>query len=284
MRRIWLLSAMVAILVGACGASPATGAPSTGPTAAPTDSGAPQGSASGPGASAGATDAAASLEAGTIRYRVVNLSGDAVDVYIRTQGAVHAAPAALGVASGTVTADFFPPEPGTVVVATAGDKNPTCVIDCTFLAESSTNAGEGNQRTIVVYSASSTEFWENPEATSVGAAVNALAPADPTKALLSVYAEGVTDANFGLKLAFKGVAGCQKDFDGTNFLIGGTQLVRFAFDPAGVDAVLHGNNDRTCSAAPAGGPFKISGATGSRTFLLLWGTIGSMQGVVVPIP
>lgn len=33
-----------------------------------------------------------------------------------------------------------------------------------------------------------------------------------------------------------------------------------------------------------GGPFPVTGASGSRTFLLLWGAMGAMQGLAVPLP
>jgi hypothetical protein len=214
----------------------------------------------------------------------VNLSEAILDVYVRTQGFVTAFPVAIGVAPGTVTGDFFPPEPGGVVVVRTGDKEPTCVVDCTFLAESSTGFGEGDQRTIVVREDGATEFWEYPDPTSIGKMANAIAPADPAQASMFVVAQGVAGATFGLLLAYLGVPGCQVNNDAPDILIGGTQVVRFALEPAGVEATLHGNNDRDCSGAAVGGPFKVAGVPGSRTFLFLWGGVDAMRGLVVPIP
>ncbi|MEI7744927.1 MAG: hypothetical protein WCK58_14410, partial [Chloroflexota bacterium] len=131
------------LLMAACGGSAATPATTTAPAtvAPPTVA---------PASEAPATEAPASIAPGTIAYRVVNASSGPVDVYIRTQGLVTAAPAAMAVAPGAVTLDFFPPEPGTVVVLKAGSGDPTCVSGCSFLGESSTNAGEGDRRILVV--------------------------------------------------------------------------------------------------------------------------------------
>ncbi len=282
MRRMSLAAAALTIVVGACGGSGATTGPTTGPTAGPTA--APLVTASQHATSSPTPSAEPSLAPGAIRYRVVNLSEAVLDVYVRTQGIVTAFPVAAGVAPGTVTGDFFPPEPGRVVVVRAGDEDPTCVVDCTFLAESSTGFGEGNQRTIVVRKDGATEFWEHPEAASIGKMANTISPADPAQAVMFVVAQGVAGATFGLQIAYQGVPGCQVNNDAPNLLIGGTQVVRFALEPAGVEATLHGNNDRDCSAAAVGEPFKVVGAPGSRTFLFLWGAVDAMKGLVVPIP
>jgi hypothetical protein len=233
------------------------------------------------------TTEAASMAPGSVAYRVANLTSAAVDVYVRTQGVVHAFPAAGAVAPGSVTDDLLPPEPGEVVVLPSGASGPTdpaCVIDCAFLAESSTNFGEGDRRLLVVRDDGATEYWEHPDPASVGTTANALPPADPARALLIAEAQGVTDATFGLRVAYAGVPGCQADTTASSFLLGGTVVMTYPMDPAGANVTLHGNNDKDCSAAAVGGPFPVTGAVGSRTLLLLWGTMGAMQGLATPLP
>lgn len=297
MRRLSLVGVVLGLFVGACGGSAGTARPIDAPpvtsapaataepvTPVPAVTTEPVPVTSGPAASTGAADAAPSLVPGSVSFRVVNLSDVVVDVYIRTQGIVHAYAAASGVAPGTVTEDFLPPDPGTVVVVPADDTNTTCVVGCTFLAESSTGFGDGGQRTIVVRNDGATEYWEQPSAASLGQSSNAIGPADPARALVFVVAQGVTDAAFGLRMAHQGVAGCQEDITRGDVLIGGTTVVTFALPPAGIDATLHGNRDQDCAAAPVGGPFHVEGAPGSRTFLFLWGAMGAMEGLAVPIP
>jgi hypothetical protein len=285
-RTTWIVG--LAVVLAGCGSSggtTATTAPvaTTGPgSAAPVVTEAP------PASTPEATEAAASMTPGAIAYRVANLTAAPVDVFVRTDGVVHAFAAAKAVAPGTVTEDLFPPDPGSVVVvpagSAAGPTDPTCVVGCTFLAESSTVSGDGDRRLLVVRSDGATEYWEHPSAASVGTAANALTPADPAKALLIAEAQGVTDASFGLRLAYAGVAGCQADATTSSFLLGGTVVMTYAMDPAGVGVNLHGNNDQDCAKATVGGPFAVTGAIGSRTLLLLSGTMGAMQGLPVPLP
>jgi hypothetical protein len=284
-----LIAAMLA--VAACGGSSATGAPAATPAGTPAAiaTTAPAATETVETTEAPeATEAPASLVPGSIAYRVVNLAASPVDVFVRTQGLVHAFPAAAALAPGAVTEDLFPPEPGGVVVLPSGGasalKDATCVMDCTFLGESSTTAGEGDRRLLVVRSDGATEYWEHPSAASVGTAANALLPADPASALLIAEAQGVTDATFGLRVAVAGTAGCQADTSGNAFLLGGTVVLAYAMDPAGGQVTLHGNNDQECAEAPVGGPFPVTGTIGSRSLLLLWGTMGAMQGLVVPLP
>ena len=97
-------------------------------------------------------------------------------------------------------------------------------------------------------------------------------------------AQGVSDATFGLRPAWVGEPGCRKDVTAGSFLLGGTVLLTYAMDPAGVRVTLHDSSDRDCSAAAVGGPFPVQGAVGSRTLLLLWGAKGAMQGLAVPLP
>ncbi|HUE45463.1 MAG TPA: hypothetical protein VMO81_04350, partial [Aestuariivirgaceae bacterium] len=87
---------------------------------------------------------AASLTPGTIQFRVVNLreEGTPVDVYVRTMGLVQAAPVQMGLGYAEVTDYFAPPDPGTVVITTAGAGDPTCVAECPhIISSSSTNFG-----------------------------------------------------------------------------------------------------------------------------------------------
>jgi len=183
-----------------------------------------------------------------------------------------------------VTAAFAPPEPGSVVVLRAGATNPTCVSGCGFLAETSTNAGEGNQRTLVVRGDGATEYWEYPKPASVGTIGNAIRPVDPARALLFVIAQAAADAPFGLQLAYPGVAGCQKNVDSSNLLIGGTVVAVFALKAGGADVTIHASTDKGCAAPLAGGPYTLAGAAGSRTYLFLWGVSAALKGLAVPIP
>ncbi len=272
-----VLGIAMAVALAACGGA----ATSPIPTAVPAPSRAATAAAT---ATASTPAPAASLAVGSIKYRVVNLTSSAVDVYVRSQGLMVAAPAAVGVAAGSVSATLAPPEPGTVVVLKAGGTNPTCVSACGFLAESSTNAGEGTQRTLVVRSDGATEYWEIPKAASVGTVGNALRPADPTRPLLLVIAQAVTDAQFGLQLAYPGTAGCQKNVDASNLLIGGTNVAVFVPKAGGTSVTLHASTDKDCSGTPVGGPYAATVAAGARAYLFLSGSSGSMKGLVVQVP
>jgi hypothetical protein len=77
------------------------------------------------------------------------------------------------------------------------------------LRTSSTNFGDGNERTLIVYDDGTLELWHEPDADSVGQTGNALAPADPSTALLYVVAVGLQDADFGLRLGVAGEEGYQ---------------------------------------------------------------------------
>lgn len=290
MRRISPLATVFLLVVTACGGSAATAAPptsapaTTGPAA--TDTPAATDAPASPVQPSAETpsEAPASMTPGTIAYRVANLTAGPVDVYVRTQGLVQALPAATGLAPGTVTDGLFPPDPGNVVVLPAGGTDPTCVSGCTFLAESSTTFGEGDRRLLVLRDGGATEYWENPAPASVGTSSNALPPADPAQALLIAEAQGVTDGSFGMRVAYTGKTGCQLDAAGSASLLGGTVVATYPMDPAGAEVVVHNGSDQDCSAASVGGPFPVTGAMGSRTFLLLWGAMGAMKGLAVPLP
>ena len=274
----------VALLVAACSSASPTPVPTTphgGPTIGPTAS---------PTAAPTATQAApASLTPGGIEFRVVNLYRDAsgspaaVDVYVRTQGLVQASSITAGLPYGATTDYFSPPEPGTVVVTTAGAGDPTCVSSCAhFIVESSTTFGEGDARTIILYGGGSLELWHNPEPGSVGTTGNALAPADPSAALLFVVGVALQDADFGLRLGFDGVAGCQVNRTSEGILVGGNQIAVFAF-PQSADVLLYDNRDADCAQEPVGGPFEVSGSMGSRTMLVLVGGPNEMEGLVLDV-
>jgi len=276
----------VALLVAACSSTSPTPAPTPtpvqgGPTGAPTATPATQPTAT--------PEAPASLEPGSVQFLVVNLYRDAggspaaVDVYARTQGLVQAAPILLGLPYGEATEYFSPPDPGTVVVTTAGAGDPTCVSSCPhFINESSTTFGEGDARTIILYGGGSLELWHNPNAGSVGTTGNALAPADASAALLLVVGVALQEADFGLRLGFDGVTGCQVNRTSESILVGGNQIAVFAF-PESAQVLLYDNRDSECAEEPVGGPFDVQGAVGSRTLLILDGRPGEMTALVLPI-
>lgn len=271
---------LAAVLLAACGSAtpaptftPIHGGPTSVPTAAPTAT----------------PEVPASLAPGAIQFRVVNLYRDAsgaeapVDVYARTQGLVQAVMLQTALAYGEATDYFAPPDPGSVVVTTAGAGDPTCVGSCPhFLVESSTTFGEGDARTIIVYDAGSLELWHNPEPGSVGTTGNALAPADVSAALMFVVGVAVKEADFGLRLGFAGQAGCQVNRTSGGVLVGGNQVAVFDFDGA-AEVLLYDTRDAECTGEPVGGPFAVSGANGSRTLLLLHGQPNEMAGLVLDV-
>lgn len=282
--RSWLTLTGAAVLVAACGSpSPVpTGAPPTaGPTGAPTATPAAQPTAT--------PEAPASLAPGSVEFRVVNLYRDdsgaeaPVDVYARTQGLVQALMLQTALGYGEATDYFAPPDPGTVVVTTAGAGDPACVGSCPhFIVESSTTFGEGDARTIIVYDAGSLELWHHPEPGSVGSTGNALAPADVSAALLFVVGVALHEADFGLRLGFDGVAGCQVNRTSESILVGGNQIAVFAF-PQRSDVLLFDSTDSDCTGEPVGGPFAVIGPIGSRTLMILHGQPGQMDALVLPI-
>lgn len=274
MKMMSALIAVAAVLVAACGSTPAstTPAPSAAqPTATAT-----------PTITAGAS---ASLPAGNIEFRVVNLYLDAsdstaaVDVYVRTQGLVRAAPVRLGLPYGEATDYFSPPDPGTVVVTTAGAGDPTCVSSCPhFISENSTNYGEGDARTIILYGDGGLELWHNPDPASVGVTGNALPVADPSTALVLVVGVALVDADFGLHLGFSGTEGCQVNRVSESILVGGNQIAVYGFDGS-ADVLLYASDDYDCTGDPVGGPFTVSGQPGSRSLLVLSGSPSDMDAL-----
>jgi hypothetical protein len=247
------------------------GAPTTAPSAALTE------------APTAAPTAAASLATGSIGYRVVNETAGAVDVYVRSQGLVEAALAMTALEPGAVTEELFPPEPGAIVVTATGTGDPTCVSSCDFAAEATTNSGEGKHRILVVRDGDSTEYWADPKADSVGKFGNALRPADATQPLVIIEAGGVTDGKFGLRVSWG--TGCVEAVDGAGLMLGGTNVLAYAMDPAGGALSFHAGSDPDCSKTPVAGPFTVAAAAaGSRTFAIAWGATGAVKAVTLPLP
>ena len=283
------LLATLALLVLACGGTPP--APTQPPTARPTEGTSTEGTpTAAPTAAATATpEPAASYVPGGVLFRVVNLYHDStgaeapLDVYVRTQGLVQAFAVQAGLAYGAATDYFAPPDPGTVVATTAGATDPTCVADCPhIISESSTTFGEGDRRTLVIYGEGTMELWHNPEPSSVGATGNALVPADPSTALLLTVGVALQEADFGLRLGFAGVAGCQLNRAGESVLVGGNQVGVFAFDGP-TDVLFYDNRDADCSSDPVGGSFAVDGAAGTRTLVVLHGRPTEMEALVLDV-
>jgi hypothetical protein len=264
----------------ACAGSP--------PAADPTQPGAPVATAT-QGAPAATTPVdeptvdPGSFVPGSVRYRVANLTDEPVDVYVRTQGLVVAFGVQAGLARGEVTEYVAPPDPGALLVTTAGSGAPTCVGACPHFIGSwgNTNA-HGDQNTIYVYQEGGVELWENPDPADVGSAANALPPGDPAEAWVFAIGRAVSGADFGLRLGFEGVEGCQVDVNETGLLVGGTSVLPFAFD-GDTEVLIYPNTDRECAGEPIGGPFAVTGGAGSRHLLLLYGSIDEMDGLVLPI-
>ena len=224
---------------------------------------------------------------GDVEYRVVNLLDEPVDLYVRTQGIVEAFLMEAGVAPGAVTDFYAPPADGRFVVTEAGADDPECVVDCThFIAELSAFPDDGPAHTVVLYDdfgqRSSFDLWESPSEASSGNA-NAMVPADAAAGVVVVTAIALTDADFGLRLGIDGVAGCQEAFNLANVLVGGNQTPAFTYDGDSADILLYDNQDSECAGEPVGGPFTVDGGAATRSHLILVGSPGDMDAVVVPM-
>lgn len=315
------LAAAVVMLVASCGGGtatpsptgpPVTAQPTAGPATAPSAAPATPASTAAMQPTAPASPqvptesvgGAGDYQPGSIDYRVVNLlemtSGGKPDleVYVRTDDLVTAYRTEAGLAYGELTDYFAPPEPGTVVAMQAGTGSPTCVVNCDHLvieASTGSGAGQGKQRTIVVYrekhpasdtpadEAANYEMWENPDADSIGKYANALPPADPAKVTILAFADAVSGADFGLRVARVGDAGCSAGVGNADGLVGGTQIVAFAYEPGPFDLTVHDSADSDCSGDPVGGPFSVLADAGSRGYLMLYGKPGAMEALTVPI-
>ncbi|MEO1057523.1 MAG: hypothetical protein AAFY28_11470 [Actinomycetota bacterium] len=225
---------------------------------------------------------------GDIEFRAVNQLDRPVDLYLRTTGLVEASLVQSGLQPGEVSDLYAPPTDGVFLVTEEGATDPTCVVDCTdFIGEFSTAFEEnGPIRTIVLYDddfageARGLELWEDPT-TDAPDASNSMPAGDDSAATLVVVSVSVTDNDFGMRLGFDGVAGCQDNTNLENVLIGGNQTPAFFFDGA-ADVVFYDNQDTECAEPTVGGPFAVEGATGSRTLLILSGMPGDLEGLVLP--
>lgn len=230
--------------------------------------------------------AGGTYEPGPIGYRVVNSTDQTVDVYVRTTGLVEAFDAQLGVEPGVVTEFFYPPTDGPIVVTRAGAGDATCVASCDhILANVSAFDGTGDVFTLVMHDASgrveTLELYEEaPDDVTAG---NALVSADPTTGQLVAIGVDLTDADFGLNIGYAGVTGCLTSVNlGENILVGGNQTPAYAYDGDRVEVLFYANDDRECAEEPVGGPFTVEGGPGTRTMLVLTGSPGDMDAIVVP--
>ena len=287
MRSRLVLLFAAALVLAACATStpPPIASPTSGTVSpAPTPAGTPTPGPGEPTLVVPPTAAPGTFTPGSVRYRVANLSDQPVDVYVRSQGLVEAFPVQLGLARGEVTDYVAPPDPGALLVTTAGAGDPTCVGTCPHFVGSwgNTNA-HGDQNTLYVYDEGAVELWEYPDPADVGGSANALPPGDPAHALLLAIGQAVSDADFGMRVGFAGIEGCQQDVNDSGLLDGGTCVLPYAYDGT-AEVLVYDNSDPEGATEPIGGPFAVSGAPGSRTLLLLYGSTDAMEALVVPIP
>ncbi len=255
-------------------------------TAAPTTPG-PDDDSEPPAPATTAGSSSVEFAPGDIRYRVVNLLDEQVDLYARTQGIVEAYLLESGVAAGAVTEFFAPPTDGRFLVTEAGAVDVTCVSTCPqFIAELTPFADNGPVHTVIVYDAAGTrasfDLWEAPTAASADNA-NAVPAPQVASGLVVVTAVALMDADFGLRLGIDGVAGCQTPANDSGVLVGGNQTPPFAYDGTAADILLYDNQDRECVGEPVGGPFTVEGGPGIRTHLILFGSPGDMGAVILPM-
>ncbi|MCB0968497.1 MAG: hypothetical protein KDB37_16820 [Ilumatobacter sp.] len=224
-------------------------------------------------------------EPGPIGYRVVSLLDEPVDVYVRTTGLVEAFEAQMGVEPGAVTEFFYPPEGGPLVITTAGSGDATCVATCDhILANVSSFDGSGDVHTLVLYEADGrvTTFDAYEEPAELLGNSNEMVAADPATGQFVAIAVDVTDADFGMRLGFDGVEGCLVSVNlDPSILVGGNQTPAFAYDGGSADVLVYANDDRECAGEPIGGPFTVEGGAGTRSMLVLTGSPGSMDAIVV---
>lgn len=224
-------------------------------------------------------------DAGSVGYRVVNLLAEPVDVYVRTQGVVEAFEIRTDVRPGDVTELAYPPPDGSFVVTTAGAGDPECVVACDHvLVDLTAFPDDGDVHTVLLHDADGTpgayDLWEEPAPGSVSA--NAMVAPDPAAGRFVVIAVDLAAADFGLRLSLAGAEGCAEAIGSAEVLVGGTQTPAFAYDGETARLVFHDSRDRDCTGAPVGGPFVVAGGPGTRTHVMLTGTPGAMDALVVP--
>ena len=270
------IASLAALALAACGGddSPSSEG-TTASTAAPTS--APEGGAD-------TTAAPADMEEGDVVFRTVNLLDEPVDLYVRTTGLVQAALVQAGLMPGEVSDPIAPPPDGALAVLEAGATDPECVATCPhIIATLSASADYGPTHTVLLQQAdgqrSAADLWEDPTSLGQGNS-NAMPAADPSTALVVVSAGAVVNADFGMRVAYDGVAGCQ-DSNLPGILVGGTSTPAYAVG-TDTEIVFHENLDQDCTDGPIGGPFDVGGEPGSRSHLILWGEPGALEGLVLP--
>ncbi len=229
-----------------------------------------------------------SYEPGATEYRAVNLLDVPVDIYVRTTGLVEAYLITEGLAPGAVDEFVAPPERGTFVVTNAGAGDPTCVIQCDhFITELSALPEEGPVRTVLLYNddfsgPSGYELWEQAPAERIGSTTNAMMQAQSSSAIAVVIAVSVTNADFGLRLATDQSEGCVEPINLENVMLtGGNQTPAYGLEGA-ASFSLYDSEDRECSEL-VDGPFAFDGDLGSRTYVFLSGSPGSIEALQVPM-
>lgn len=228
---------------------------------------------------AAAEESAGTFEPGPAEFRALNLLDEPVDVYVRTTGLVQAFPITLGLAPGELTDFVAPPQDGNFLITTAGAGDPTCVATCDhFIARLSAFPEDGPVHTVLLYEdefngPSAYDLWEQPTPERLGETTNGMPPAQSLSAMAVIIAVALTDADFGLRLSTPDVDGCIEPFNLETILIGGNQTPAFLLDGP---FTLHDNGDLEC-ATPSDGPFPFSGEPGSRSFVFLTGSPGSIE-------
>lgn len=246
-----------------------------------------------PDATTADTDAASSeastggFEPGPIQFRAVNLLDQPVDLYVRTSGLVEAFQVRDDLAPGEVSEFASPPDGGIFLVTTSDATDPTCVTTCDdFIAEFFTFPDEGPTRTVVLYGDEfdptlSLELWDEPTP-DASDSNNRVIDADPTLSIAVITGIAVKDADFGLRVSAEGIDGCLQPIGQEGILVGG-QTVGIGLEQPGTQLTIHDQPDQDCSAPPVGGPFTIEGGPGSRTHVILSGSPGSLDAILLEV-
>lgn len=233
----------------------------------------------------GPAEAELGYEPGAQRFRLLNVSGQDLDLVTRSSnGTVVAYVVRAGVPSGAATDYVGAPDPGSVVAASAGAEELTCVSTCEhFRHRQNTSFIHDDQVTILVGPTGSIELWEHQEMPSAGFYNTSIPATDPAVGTILVIAGPVTGSDIGFRLAVEGTPGCFEDPMQPGALAGTYLAIAVPVpDPAAL--TVHDPADADCAAEPVGGPFPVEGAPGSRTYLVLEGAPGAMTGLLVPIP
>lgn len=242
------------------------------------------------GAGVDETDEAAdaTFEPGEVEYRAVNLLDEPVDLWVRTSGFVEAFPIQKSLQPGEVSDFVAPPaDQGRFLVTVEGATDATCVIDCDdFISELTSYPEEGPARTVLLYPNDSGEpegfeFWELPTADAFESG-NSMVDADPATALAAISAVAIREPDFGYRVSTDIADVCLPDLDDSSFLIGGNQVIPYDFGQAS-EFTIHGFDDQDCTGEPVGGPFPFSGLPGDRFHVMLHGTPGALEALVLPM-